>query len=101
MPKHGEYVPARGFWSALAGRFSQEPIVVDQADLNGRQWEMDRWADARKFKRDETMDTLIRYRDSNRVDDRAKFDKIITPQMRMSLSSYEGEVAAAEERGEL
>ena len=93
MPNHGEYQPGNGFFDAsrngwikdpakLSELREAKPITATQAD------QIAGWND-KSFKEDPEKEAMIRLRDSNRPEDREKFDRLFSGSQRAAIAGYE------------
>lgn len=96
--QHGDYDPARGWYSANTnawhdnpakiGTFSprREPTAYEREEFAASKWANNGKA---KFKPVPELESLIRLRDSDRLDDRAKYDRLAIGGRRIQLHDYE------------
>jgi hypothetical protein len=100
MPNHGEYDPGRGWYSAVHGGWLNDPKkigrVVAAPDVEHKRGEYERMT-TRDFKAQPHLDRLLELRDSDRPDDRAKFDSVMRGSARMTLHDYEAAKSKAAE----
>lgn len=100
MPNHGDYDPAKGWYSAGQRGWVNSPdkigthIPAPKMHEDQRE-ELRNWS-RRAFKPQEQMERLITLRDSDRADDRAKFERIAKGGTRITLRDYEAAKAKAE-----
>ena len=104
-PTHGDYDPSKGWYSAHTKAWHNDPKKIgtytpplSAEDVQHLRGEYDRMT-KRTFKAQPQLDRLIKLRDSDRPDDRAKFEQIAKGGTRMTLHDYEAAKGAAETDG--
>lgn len=98
MPNHGDHDPAKGWYSAPLRGWVNSPdkigSTVPAPDVEHKRGEM--WTKP-AFKPQEQLDRLIALRDSDRPDDRQKFERIAKGRTRLTLRDYEAAKTRAEQ----
>lgn len=109
-PQHGDHDPSKGWYSAVTKAWHRDPTKIgthvpapkpEQVEHLRGEWDrMQAKARREVFKPQPQMEQLIKLRDSDRVDDRAKFERIAKGNTRITLSDYEkAKAKAAEQSG--
>lgn len=109
-PQHGEYDPARGgFYSAVTTQWHRDPTKIGEVRTRREPTERERQEFAKTkmgnngkahFKPIPMLERLIQFRDSDRVDDRAKYEQLAAGGLRGELYHYEADKRAAVESGD-
>ncbi|MER6973567.1 hypothetical protein ABT304_21060 [Nocardioides sp. NPDC000445] len=99
MAKHGEYQVGRGWFDSSRKGWVDKPdkltpVVLGAPPREDQREQVRAWGKPRAFKEREDMESLIRLRDSDRVEDRQTFDKIAKGGMRIQMHDYEAAKAA-------
>ena len=105
-PQHGDYDPQYGWFDASRGGWIRDPSKLGR-EVPGQRavTEQDRIDYQRQqarlrgeFRPDATLDRLLALRDSDRADDRARFEQLARGSTRVSLQQYERAKAEHEAR---
>lgn len=109
-PQHGEYDPARGgFYSAVTKQWHRDPTKIGEVRTHREPTEQERQEFAKtkmgrngkaRFKPVPELDRLIQLRDSDRADERAKYDLLAHGRRRIQVHDYEAAKRAAAESGD-
>ena len=107
MATHGEYDATRGWFSTITNRWHKDPSKIGTvrpeyvpSALDREDWARMQAKARGDFRTDPQMDKLISLRDSDRPEDRAKFERIATGRTAMTLGRYENAKAQAEDGGQ-
>lgn len=104
-PQHGEHDPARGWYSANTKAWHSDPTKIGQwtprrevSEYERQEFARSKWATNGKaaFQPVPELDRLLALRDSDRADDRAKYEGLVSGTRRMQLHDYEAAKASAE-----
>jgi hypothetical protein len=112
--EHGTYVAGYGWWDSAINGYRDNPAKITRAEYRtagpsdefkrasqSKAGEFAEWAKQQRqrtgqdFTEHADLERLIALRDSPRANDNAKFDKTITPALRMMLGRYETQKAKA------
>ncbi|MDQ1122161.1 hypothetical protein [Microbacterium trichothecenolyticum] len=101
MPNHGDYSPAKGWYDSTTKAWHATPDKLTRVDPgkpidDATRAQFDGWAGDEAVKRDPEMDRLIALRDSDRPDERQRFEKAVDSGLRMRLGMYEQQLAEAQ-----
>lgn len=102
-PRHGDYDPGKGWYSDVTKGWHSDPKkigrVINAPSVEHLRGEFDRM-NKPGFQPQSQLERLIALRDSDRADDRAKFEKIAHGSTRVALHDYEAAKAKAEGEGQ-
>lgn len=104
MPNHGDYDASKGgFYSAVTKGWHRDPTSIGEhiartapTEYERQEFAQSKWSNNGKdrFKPVAELEQLIRLRDSDRPDDRAKYDQLAQGKRRMQVHDYEAAKAA-------
>lgn len=100
MATHGDYDPAKGgFYSAVSKGWHRDPTKIGETidarreptEFERQEFANSKWANNGKarFTPVPELERLIQLRDSDRADDRAKYDKLAQGTRRIQVNDYE------------
>ncbi|QLD11375.1 hypothetical protein [Microbacterium oleivorans] len=101
MPQHGEYRAGVGFYDSTIKGWVKDPAKLPEVigDRTKLPTSVPDWVSgkARSFKENPQMERLIQLRDSDKADDRAKYEAVAKGNLRMAVGNYEQAKTAAAE----
>lgn len=97
-PQHGDHDPAKGWYSANTNGWHLDPAKIgtyspqrQPTDFERQEFAQSKWARNGRaaFQPVPELEKLIQLRDSDRPDDRAKYDRLAVGRRRMHVHDYE------------
>ncbi len=104
-PTHGEHDPSKGWydkslngWVNAPEKLTRIAPAYEPTDADRQAWAESKWSGP-KFKPQPQLEQLLRWRNSDRPEERQQFDRMVHGATRMTLARYETERKAHLEAG--
>ncbi len=96
--RHGEHDPHLGWYDASLRAYvsspdkltKMQPAPPEPTEADHQRWAESKWSGP-KFRPQPQLEQLLRWRDSDRAEEREQFNRMVHGQTRMTLHNYETE----------